>query len=76
MLATVLLVAANLLLLTQDGLSPAARRVQADVRFLADDRQEGRGVGTAGLDRAAAYIHAGFARAGLATSFQEFTIPR
>ncbi|MGH7606780.1 MAG: M28 family peptidase, partial [Gemmatimonadales bacterium] len=76
MLATVLLVAANLLPLSQDSLSPAARRIQADVRFLADDRQEGRGVGTAGLDRAAAYIREGFARAGLETSFQEFTIPR
>lgn len=50
-------------------------RVLADVRFLADDRQEGRGAGTAGLERAGGYIRDGFARAGLQASFQEFTIP-
>src|SRR5216117_28927 len=59
----------------QDTLSPAARRVLADVRFLAADSQEGRGVGTAGLERAGAYIRDGFARAGLRVSFQDFTIP-
>ena len=59
----------------QDTLAPAARRVLADVRFLADDRQEGRGIGTAGLERAGAYIRNGFARAGLRASFQDFTIP-
>jgi len=59
----------------QDALSPAARRVLADVRFLAADSQEGRGVGTAGLERAGAYIRDGFARAGLRVSFQDFTIP-
>jgi hypothetical protein len=45
------------------------------VRFLADDRQEGRGVGTEGLNRAGSYIKEGFARAGLQTSFQDFSIP-
>ena len=75
MIATVLLVTASLLAPQQDTLSPAARRVLADVRFLADDRQEGRGLGTAGLERAGAYIRDGFARAGLQTSFQDFTIP-
>jgi hypothetical protein len=60
---------------TQDTLSPAAHRVLADVRFLADDRQEGRGVGTAGLERSGTYIRDAFARAGLRTSFQDFTIP-
>lgn len=59
----------------QDTLSPAARRVLADVRFLAADSQEGRGVGTAGLARAGTYIRDGFARAGLRVSFQDFTIP-
>jgi len=59
----------------QDTLAPAARRVLADVRFLADDRQEGRGIGTAGLQRAGAYIRDGFVRAGLRASFQDFTIP-
>jgi hypothetical protein len=60
----------------QDTLSPAVRRVLADVRFLADDAQEGRGLGTAGLDRAGIYIRERFSRAGLEASFQEFTIPR
>jgi len=50
-------------------------RVLSDVRFLTDDRQEGRGAGTAGLERAGAYIRAAFARAGLQASFQDFTIP-
>ena len=59
-----------------DTLPPAARRVLADVRFLAADAQEGRGVGTAGLARSSDYIRDGFARAGLQVSFQDFTIPR
>jgi len=59
----------------QDTLSPAARRILADVQFLAADSQEGRGVGTAGLQRAGAYIRDGFARTGLRVSFQDFTIP-
>jgi len=59
----------------QDSLSPAARRILADVQFLAADNQEGRGVGTAGLQRAGAYIRDGFARAGLRVSFQGFAIP-
>jgi peptidase M28-like protein/PDZ domain-containing protein len=70
-----LLLTASLASPQQDTLSPAARRVLEDVRFLADDRQEGRGVGTAGLERAGAYIRDGFARAGLQTSFQDFTLP-
>lgn len=71
----VLLLVASVLAFRQDTLSPAARRVLTDVRFLADDRQEGRGVGTAGLERAGAYIKEGFTRAGLQASFQDFTIP-
>jgi Zn-dependent M28 family amino/carboxypeptidase len=59
----------------QDTLSPAARRILADVQFLAADSQEGRGVGTAGLQRSGTYIRDGFARAGLRVSFQDFTIP-
>src|SRR6266566_1443563 len=59
----------------QDTLSPAARRILADVQFLAADSQEGRGVGTAGLQRSGAYIRDGFARAGLRVSYQDFTIP-
>lgn len=60
---------------TQDTLSPAARRIIADVRYLAADSQEGRGIGTAGLERSGIYIRDGFARAGLRVTFQDFTIP-
>jgi len=76
MFTTVWLVTATLVApAAQDTLSTAAQRVLADVRFLADDRQEGRGVGTAGLGRAGAYVRDGFTRAGLLASFQDFTIP-
>ena len=70
-----ILLLATVITFRQDTLSPAAHRVLNDVRFLADDRQEGRGVGTAGLGRAGAYIKEGFARAGLEASFQDFAIP-
>src|SRR5262245_2325059 len=70
-----ILLVATALTIRQDTLPPAARRVLNDVRFLADDRQEGRGIGSAGLERAGSYIKEGFARAGLQTSFQDFTIP-
>lgn len=64
------------LLLVTAGLAASQQtQVLTDVRFLADDRQEGRGVGTAGLERAGAYIRDAFARAGLQASFQDFTIP-
>ena len=71
-----LFVTTSLLAQQPDTLSSAARRILTDVRFLADDAQEGRGIGTAGLTRAGAYIRAGFERAGLQASFQDFTIPR
>jgi len=75
MITTLLLVTATLTAsASQDTLSPAARRVLADVRFLAADQLEGRGVGTAGLTRAGAYIRDAFARAGFQASFQDFTI--
>jgi hypothetical protein len=65
----------------QDTLSPAAHRVLADVRYLADDAREGRGVGTEGIQEAARYIADGFAAAGVPPGgpahsyFQPFTIP-
>ena len=40
-------------------------RAAADVRFLADDAREGRGVGTKGLDEAGAYIEKRFGDLGL-----------
>ncbi len=56
-------------------------RLMDHVRTLADDAMEGRGVGTPGLDRAAAYIAKAFAEAGLepagddGTYFQAFDAP-
>ena len=61
--------------------SAAARRVIADIRYLAADSLEGRGIGTSGLERAGDYIarelqRAGFRPGGAAGSFfQPFTIP-
>lgn len=75
MITSVLLITATLVAPAPQDTLAAAQRVLADVRFLADDRQEGRGVGTAGLGRAGTYIRDGFARAGLQASFQDFTIP-
>jgi len=76
MISVVLLVTSTLAApVPQDTLDPSARRALEDVRFLADDRQEGRGVGTAGLGRAGTYIRDAFARAGLQVTFQDFTIP-
>src|ERR1022692_4308519 len=40
------------------------------VRFLADDKLQGRDVGSAGFETAADYVVAQFNRAGLATSSQ------
>ena len=56
-----------------------AERVAQDIRYLADDQREGRGVGTAGLDSAGAYIARAFARIGLKPAgddgfFQPFTV--
>ena len=67
MIMTALLVLATLRpqVQTPDTLSPAAHRVQNDVRYLADDAREGRGVGTKGLDSAEKYVAIEFARAGL-----------
>jgi Zn-dependent M28 family amino/carboxypeptidase len=48
-----------------DG-AAAARRIEADVRFLADDLLEGRETGTRGYDLAARYVGSEFAKLGLA----------
>jgi Zn-dependent M28 family amino/carboxypeptidase len=57
----------------------SADRIRADIRYLADDAREGRGVGTAGLDSAAAYVAGKFRLAGLIPAgtdgyFQTFEI--
>src|SRR5437588_9834754 len=67
--------------LTRAGLAqddPIVERMRKDVTFLASEECEGRGVGTKGLDKAAEYIAAQFARSGLkpggtdGTYFQPF----
>jgi hypothetical protein len=63
----------------QDGAESQAR-LGTDVRYLASDELEGRGVGTQGLDLAADYIARQFAAAGLQTKvvgekpFQQFAM--
>jgi Zn-dependent M28 family amino/carboxypeptidase len=57
----------------------AAEQASKDIRYLADDAREGRGIGTAGLDSAAAYVAAAFQKIGLepggdAGFFQPFTV--
>lgn len=59
---------------------PALARLQTDVSFLADDAQEGRDPGSAGIERAAQYIAKVFKEAGLSPApglddyYQPFTI--
>jgi len=43
----------------------SARRIEADLRFLADDLLEGRAAGTRGFDIAALYVAAEFTKLGL-----------
>jgi hypothetical protein len=63
-----------------EELSPAALRLQNDVKYLASDELEGRGLGTRGLQLAAEYIEQTFREAGLnvtaagGNAFQEFEI--
>lgn len=80
MITTSLLLAALAALVPGDTLSPEAQRVLADLRYLADDARQGRGLGTRGLEEAGAYIAARFERLGLrpgaanGTWFQDFTV--
>ncbi len=61
--------------------TPATARLLADIKYLASDELEGRGVGTKGLDLAAEYVREQFKRAGLKPAvagesfFQEFELP-
>src|SRR5439155_23709480 len=58
----------------------AVARLRADLTFLASDACEGRGPGTAGIDKAADYVAAGFRATGLkgaardGSFFQPFVI--
>jgi len=52
-----------------------AGRIEADVRFLAADEREGRGLGTAGLDQALRMVAERFAAIGLAPAYPERSSP-
>ena len=58
----------------------ASDRLLSDIKYLSDDKLEGRGVGTEGLNLAADYVRKGFADAGLnvtavdGDAFQKFTM--
>jgi hypothetical protein len=69
----------NTVLTKQLSGQTAAERIRADIRYLADDARQGRGVGTVGLDSAAQYIArqlqlAGIAPGGTDGYFQPFDI--
>ncbi|HEX9941968.1 MAG TPA: M28 family peptidase [Thermoanaerobaculia bacterium] len=59
----------------------AAERYRDDVRWLADDAREGRGIGTAGLEEASRWLAARFREIGLEPAgeaggwFQRFDVP-
>ena len=64
---------------TMQAQAPRAELIRAHIDYLAADAREGRGVGTAGLDSAAAHIAREFARIGLTQPngegfFQNFVI--
>jgi hypothetical protein len=50
---------------TAEQLAPSAARIEADVRFLADDLLEGREAGTRGYDLAALYVATRYRQLGL-----------
>lgn len=58
----------------------ATARIMEDIRYLADDRLAGRGIGSRGADSAAEYLARRFAEVGLQASprgwFQPFTVAR
>jgi hypothetical protein len=67
-------------LLAADHVAESEQRLREDVAYLSSDELEGRGIGTEGLNKAADYLAAEFARLGLKTDlfdgtpFQKFTV--
>jgi hypothetical protein len=53
----------------------APDRIQRDIAWLADPAREGRGIGTAGLEAAGAYVERRFRELGLAPERQSFDVP-
>lgn len=62
------------------AVAESEQRLKEDVAYLASDDLEGRGIGTAGIDKAADYLAAEFKKLGLKTDvveggpFQKFTM--
>lgn len=83
-LALVFLVQPSRLLAEDNGVANAAseKRLLTDISYLASDELEGRGITTQGINKAADYIAAEFAKAGLKTDlyggtpFQKFKMPQ
>lgn len=79
-LAVTAIVSISLLPVLGDAVPEARTRVLDEVRYLASDDLEGRGVGTDGLNEAADYVRQAFIDAGLQVEgiaddgFQEFTM--
>jgi len=71
------LLACAALVRAEDG---ADSRLLSDIRYLASDALEGRGIGTPGLEKAAEFVRSNFEAAGLAVppngqgAFQQFTM--
>jgi hypothetical protein len=68
--------------LADDNAAASEKRLLADISYLASDDLEGRGITTQGINKAADYIAAEFAKAGLKTDlyegtpFQKFKMPQ
>src|SRR5437660_1679883 len=79
-LATLATVVLALVVRADTTPKPAVARMRADLTFLASDECEGRGPGTQGIDKAADYIAAEFAKSGCkpggpkGSYFQPFTV--
>lgn len=64
----------------EEPADPALERIATTLKFLAADEQEGRGIGTSGINRAADFIAAQFSQMGLRTKivgdspFQVFSL--
>jgi hypothetical protein len=67
-------------LLNAAEFNSAQKRLESDVKLLADDKMEGRGVGTDGLNKAADFVRQSFKDAGLnvaavkGDAFQKFSM--
>ncbi|WP_437185696.1 M20/M25/M40 family metallo-hydrolase [Planctomicrobium sp. SH668] len=63
-----------------EELSPAVQQIREDVKLLASDEFEGRGIGTQGIEKAAEYIVDEFRKAGLSVTaaggdaYQDFEV--